>query len=83
MTIFRKHKGSFQESLDTSIKINNVEDIIHYLKEDIENNKLNISVKDIKISEYGYDSRIGKNLFIVTFFNVENGQNGILGFLES
>jgi hypothetical protein len=69
--LFRKHRGSLAEAMETVIEVNSIEDI--YNNSDLP--ECGIDCEGIKLEPYTYDSRIGWDTYAV----IKKG-HGIIGF---
>lgn len=76
MAKFRFHRGSLEESLKTETEVENIKTLHKVICEEIQDHS--ISESSLIIEFYGYDKRIGKNLYSVRIYGV-----GIVGFLDS
>lgn len=73
---FRHHRGSLEESLKTTIECNSIEELSKILEETHDH-----EIKSIKVKYYCHDSRIGKDLYMVTCSTGENETSWVAGFL--
>lgn len=60
---YRDHKGDLQESMNTVIEVNSVDEIISHLNTSY--NQFDKEVEDIKFQYVGYDSRIEWDTYYV------------------
>ncbi len=60
-TLFREHKGSLEDSLQTIVEVENLKDI-----QRIVNDKYFHPVLDLKTEYYTYDKRIDWDTYIIT-----------------
>lgn len=76
MTRFRFHRGSLKESLKTEIEVENTERLHDVICKELQD--YSISESSLIIEFYGFDKRLGKNLYSVRIYGI-----GIVGFLDS
>lgn len=68
MALYRDHRGSLAEAMKTVITVSNKQDIIDHL-----NNSELLTVTDVKVELYTYDSRIDWLTHIVQFKSIQTG----------
>lgn len=65
MTLFRHHRATLSEAMETVIKVSDIKELVFKLNEDFRYGPP-IESKDIKVKFYGFDNRINWNTHIVT-----------------
>lgn len=73
---FRFHRGSLEESLKTEVEVENIKLLHEMVCTQLQD--CSISESALVIEFYGYDHRIGKELYSVKVYGI-----GIVGFLDS
>lgn len=77
MTSFRLHAGALVESLKSSVSVENVTDVRAVVENHLNEQGLTSYDQPMYIEYYGYDSRIEKNLYLVSLKHY-----GIVGWVE-
>ncbi len=73
---FRFHRGSLEESLKTEVGVENIKLLHEMICSELQD--YSIAETAIIVEFYGYDHRIGKELYSVKIYGI-----GIVGFLDS
>ncbi len=73
---FRFHRGSLEESLKTEVEVENIKILHEMVCSQLQD--YTISETALIIEFYGYDHRMGKELYSVRIYGI-----GIVGFLDS
>lgn len=73
---FRFHRGWLEESLKTEVEVENIKMLHEMVCSQLQD--YSISESALIIELYGYDHRLGKELYSVKIYGI-----GIVGFLDS
>ena len=87
MIVFRFHRGTLAESIETAKEFEDVVDMEKYIKEWAETQPMPFKIKRypyyLKEEYYCYDDRLNTNDFIVTMLNRVSGQYEAVGMYSA
>lgn len=76
MIKYREHRGSLEDSLDTSREFDTIKELFKFLINEMSQYCCHISIQDIKVEYYGFDERCNQELYVVSSEKI-----GVFGFI--